>query len=228
MEKTRTISQKEKELVYVGASIAAGCKPCTDYHVKSALQAGADTDEVKQAISYATCVAKSALGIMEQHGLKRIGAQTEAAGDCCPGDTTRLKELVSIAASYAVNCTENLRKHIKAGRAVGIKDAEIKEILEAARFVKCKADSHVKKIAERFSCDFDSEPDDISDSSACGADDATSACGTASKMESKCGEMMQKFKSMMSDDDCQKIFKACVDEDEQEKKNDNETGCGCS
>jgi AhpD family alkylhydroperoxidase len=30
------LTEKEQELVAVGASIAAGCRPCTAYHVRAA------------------------------------------------------------------------------------------------------------------------------------------------------------------------------------------------
>ena len=37
---------KEKELIAVGASIAAGCRPCTEHHVNAAREAGADTADL--------------------------------------------------------------------------------------------------------------------------------------------------------------------------------------
>jgi len=35
------LTQKEKELGAVGASIAAGCQPCTAYHLRAARDTGA-------------------------------------------------------------------------------------------------------------------------------------------------------------------------------------------
>jgi AhpD family alkylhydroperoxidase len=43
------ITKKEKELAAVGISIAAGCKPCTDYHMKAVREAGASDDEIRRA-----------------------------------------------------------------------------------------------------------------------------------------------------------------------------------
>ncbi len=37
------IRLKERELAAVGISVAAGCKPCTDHHVKQAREAGTTT-----------------------------------------------------------------------------------------------------------------------------------------------------------------------------------------
>ena len=36
-----TMTSKEKELVAIGISVAAGCKPCTDHHVAVARKARA-------------------------------------------------------------------------------------------------------------------------------------------------------------------------------------------
>ena len=36
-----TMTPKEKELVAIGISVAAGCKPCTDHHVAVARKARA-------------------------------------------------------------------------------------------------------------------------------------------------------------------------------------------
>ncbi len=152
------LTLKEKELVYMGASVATGCKPCTNYHFKKVREADASDDEIKQAISDAMCVRDSAKAIMESHGLKLLGI-TGKDGNCgCAGNTTRIKELVSVGAAFAVNCTSNLEKHIATARTVGIDDDEIKSVLNAVLFIKGKAASHVDRIAERavnavFSCE---------------------------------------------------------------------------
>jgi AhpD family alkylhydroperoxidase len=51
-----SLSLKEKELVYLGASVAAGCKPCTTFHCEKAQQTGASEDEIKTAFSDALSV----------------------------------------------------------------------------------------------------------------------------------------------------------------------------
>ncbi len=61
------ISAKEKELSAVGVSVATGCKPCTDYHVKAVRKAGAADDEIEQAVADALAVRRVATAIMERH-----------------------------------------------------------------------------------------------------------------------------------------------------------------
>jgi AhpD family alkylhydroperoxidase len=113
------LSQKEKELVAVGAAVAAGCVPCTGYHLKDVKGVGATTQEITAAIDAAPCVKGSTRGIMEQVAYQALGVHREEQSSCCTGPTDRMKELASIAAAVAVNYPINLRKHVDAGRSVG-------------------------------------------------------------------------------------------------------------
>ena len=140
-----SITYKEKELAAVGISVAAGCVPCTNYHIKEVGNAGATDDEIRKAIADAKCVGESALKIMVANGLKQLG---EAVGDtdCGCADTNRIKEIVSVGVAYAVNCTTNLEKHLEAAKNEGITDEELKEVVKLASMIKNKAASHVEKI----------------------------------------------------------------------------------
>ena len=44
------ITDAERELTAVGISVAAGCKPCTSYHVKAARKAQVSDDAIHQAV----------------------------------------------------------------------------------------------------------------------------------------------------------------------------------
>lgn len=141
-----SLTVKEKELVKIGASVATGCKPCTDFHFKKVREAGASDEEIKQVISYAMLVRDSAKAVMENHGLQHLGlAMEEESADHIEA-TTRIKELVSVAAAFAVNCTTNLKKHITAARTVDISEEEIELVLDAALFIKREAAYYVGQI----------------------------------------------------------------------------------
>ncbi|NQU56400.1 MAG: carboxymuconolactone decarboxylase family protein [Rhodospirillales bacterium] len=140
-----TLRLKERELVAVGASVAAGCKPCTDYHFKAARKAKLSDDEIRQAINNAMSVRQSALEIMKDYGLQYLGEGVDVPADN-GGESTRIRELVAVAAAFAVNCTSNLERHLGAAKTLGITDDEIDEVIKLARFIKGKAASHVEKI----------------------------------------------------------------------------------
>jgi AhpD family alkylhydroperoxidase len=144
-----SLTPKERELVSVGASLAAGCKLCANYHFKKVRTAGATDEEIEQAMTDAIAVRDSARRIMEWHGLKLLGRKLRGEDSETPGEgegTTRITELVSIAAAFAVNCTSSLEKHIEAARSLGITDDDIQAVVDLGRFIKGKADSYCCKL----------------------------------------------------------------------------------
>lgn len=143
-----TLTYKEKELANVGASVATGCKPCTDYHFNKVREAGAADEEIKQAISDAMAVRDSAKVIMESHGLKHLGIAKGGDVRQHNEQTTRIKELVSVASAFAVNCTTSVKKHIAAARAIGISEEDIQSVLDAAQFIKGEAAHYVGQIVK--------------------------------------------------------------------------------
>jgi AhpD family alkylhydroperoxidase len=134
-----SMTVKERELVNIGASVATGCKPCTDYHFEKSREAGATDEEIKQAITDALAVRDSARGIMETHGLQHLGLSKACEEEAPETHTTRIKELVSIGAAFAVNCTSNLERHINASRSVGVDEDDVTAVLEAVDFIKGEA-----------------------------------------------------------------------------------------
>jgi len=111
-------------------------------------EAGASDDEIKQAISDAILVRDSAKDIIASFGLKKLGITEDIDSLGRTVENSRIKELVSIAAAFAVNCASNLDKHIAAARTVGITDDEIESVLDATAFVKGKAANYAGKIGQ--------------------------------------------------------------------------------
>jgi AhpD family alkylhydroperoxidase len=138
---------KEKELVAVGISVAAGCKPCTDYHLGSVRKTKATDDEIRGIIAVAVSVRANAERVMENYGLGQLGA-ARRADDYGDTATDRLAELVSIGAAFAVNCATNLEQHLAAAAAIGITDDEVQAVIRLARIIKAKAATHVKKLVK--------------------------------------------------------------------------------
>ncbi len=143
-----SLSTKDKELVAVGASLAAGCKPCTNYHFKKVRSARASDEEIKQAMLNAIAVRDRAKQIMESHGFRLLGLRFGRAEEDEENavETSRITELVSVAAAFAVNCKTSLKKHLETARTFGVADDEIQEVLDLAKFIKGKADSLCCKV----------------------------------------------------------------------------------
>lgn len=54
------------ELIAVGASVAANCQPCLQYHVRKALESGANEQEIADAIEISRMVRKGAASNMDK------------------------------------------------------------------------------------------------------------------------------------------------------------------
>ena len=57
---------KTKELIAIGASITANCKPCLEYHVAKAKENGANDQEIAEAVAVGKMVRKGAASKMDQ------------------------------------------------------------------------------------------------------------------------------------------------------------------
>jgi AhpD family alkylhydroperoxidase len=145
-----SITVMEKELIAVGISVAAGCKPCTDYHLKAARRSGALDDEIEQAIADAMAVREDATRIMEDYAL---GQLDEPVTDNDPArgedteETDRMITAVSLGAAFAVNCTSSLQRYLAAAESVDIPPEDIEKIVKLAVFIKGRAVSYVERLA---------------------------------------------------------------------------------
>jgi AhpD family alkylhydroperoxidase len=136
-----SLTMLEKELVAVAASVAAGCRPCTTYHLKEVRRAGATDADIEKAVAGAVCVRTSATEGMRRHAL---GLEPAPDGCGC-GATDPLAELVAIGASLAANCTANLDKHLAAAKAVGVPREHVDEVVALVTMIRSKAVEHAEK-----------------------------------------------------------------------------------
>jgi AhpD family alkylhydroperoxidase len=134
------LGDKDQEIIAVGASVASGCLPCIKFHLRAAAGAGAGEGDIRQAVSDATRVRMTATGIMA-----RAGGLTRAEwSPVIPepaGAPSMLRELVAVAAAYAVNCATSLGMHMAAARALGATDGQMFAALKIAcaiRDVACQ------------------------------------------------------------------------------------------
>ncbi len=139
-------SDKEQELIAVGASIAAGCVPCATFHFRAARITGASRDEIREAAGNAVRVRERATEIMARLDVDRPrGRVTIQASPSEEG--TLLSELISVSAAFALNCTASLEAHVEAARRRGASDAQIFTALKIACAVKSMAARKVQAAA---------------------------------------------------------------------------------
>lgn len=148
MSKTAGLTETQQELIAVGVSIAAGCKPCTAYHLKAARATGASDEEIRLAVAYALEMRRSATEIMARLADKLLGSAPEI-GTSSPAEKSLTDVLISAGAAFAVNCGTNLESHLNAARQMGATDYQMQITLTIARAVKNMADQKVEAAAAR-------------------------------------------------------------------------------
>ncbi len=134
------LSEKEQEIIAVGASIASGCLPCTKFHLRVAANVGVTEAEIRQAVADAVRVRREATERMAAAGGLPQGGEARSLTDPAgPGQLVR--ELASTAAAYAVNCPTSLEKHMTAARALGATNGQMFAAIKiacAVRDVACQ------------------------------------------------------------------------------------------
>ncbi len=77
-----TLTLRDRELVALGAALAANCVPCIEFRVPAARKAGLTDEEIGEAIALADRIRQVLAGkvLDAAHGL--LGAQTASAASC--------------------------------------------------------------------------------------------------------------------------------------------------
>ncbi|MDR3438628.1 carboxymuconolactone decarboxylase family protein [Telmatospirillum sp.] len=132
------VTALDMELVAVAVSVAAGCRPCTTYHLGAARKAGAGEPALEKAIAAAVCVRTSATEGMRRHAL---GLEGDHEGCGC-GAADLWEELASLGASIAVSCTRNIDKHLTAARGLGATPEDLKAVFASVESIRARAISH--------------------------------------------------------------------------------------
>lgn len=141
------ITPQERELVAIGIAVASGCRPCVDTAILAAREDGATPDDIAASISVASNVRRSATSIIESFALRRNGAKVEETVPIpASGNGERIDELVSLGASFALNCVPSMKKHVESATAIGISQGEIMEVVRLGVYLKDMAASHVEHL----------------------------------------------------------------------------------
>lgn len=69
------------ELIAVGASITANCQPCLQYHIRTALESGADQQEVADAIEIGKMIRKGTTTNMDKFAASLGASMPVAVGN---------------------------------------------------------------------------------------------------------------------------------------------------
>ena len=137
----------EKELLALGASVAAGCQPCTEYHVRAARSAGACDSGIALAIETAVVLRNSATRGMDRWAERCQGSRPELDPEF-RAKAGLITELVSITAAVCVNSVADLTIHLTAARELGATAEQIRSAIAIARAIKRVAEEKLEAVID--------------------------------------------------------------------------------
>lgn len=143
------LNSKEESLIAIGASVAAGCQPCTSYHVKAARTAGACDRSIALAVETALTGRTTATIDMGEWAARCQGTRPEIDAEF-RAQKLLIAELTSIATSVAVNSVPNFQKHLTAARDAGARLDQIRVAIGIARKIKRVAEEKIDAIAAKL------------------------------------------------------------------------------
>src|SRR5689334_9457423 len=118
------LEPREKELVAVGASVGAGCRPCIEHHVVAAREAGLSESELLEAVETAFSVRSQATELFSRmvgELLRGAASAREAPG----GDGSPAAQLVALGASLGANSHPLLRRHVAGALTAGFTQSQV-------------------------------------------------------------------------------------------------------
>lgn len=134
-----TLTDKDEELISVGASVSAGCLRCCNDHFKAVMEEGATVEEVANAVAAATCVITDAAEIMQRRAYSLMRVKRDDVPEHCTETLGRMTLLVKIAAAVASNCTTTIKKYIEMAESDGIDPDEITAAIRLAQKILKRA-----------------------------------------------------------------------------------------
>jgi AhpD family alkylhydroperoxidase len=143
------LSEKERELICLAASVGAGCRPCTAYHLKSARAADACGRGIFLAIETALNGRVSATTAIGEWAEECRGSRPEVDAEFRAG-MYLMTELMSIATAVAVNSVPDLEAHLAAARKRGAGVEQIRSAIGIARQIRRVAQEKIDLIANRL------------------------------------------------------------------------------
>lgn len=150
----KTLAPDQKELVAIGASVGAGCLPCSSYHFNLSRKMGIETGRMLAAALEAESVVNDAKERLSAHVHDELDPDTGEPAEMPLLD----RELAALGAAIAANSFPNIRRHILEASKCGLSRRQLAEAIGIAGRVQQKAGSGHIDAAARFLERLDAKP----------------------------------------------------------------------
>ncbi len=131
------LEQQDKELVAIGASIGALCRPCIEHHIPAGRDAGLTERELARAVEVAQATHRIATELLFQRSDELLRSTDAPAGVPVPAEpSSRLDELAALGASIGANCHPLLEQHVAGALQRGLTASQVRSAIKMAEFVQ--------------------------------------------------------------------------------------------
>ena len=148
MEMGKTFSAKEEQQIYLGASIASGCRPCTKYHLKRSSEAGLTDVEIEKAIAFVISIRDNVTRSMESF-VQNLN-KGEIIEEVILESLNRSNIVLGIAATYSANFPSGLKTYLSLAIDNGLSSKKCNEVIALAKSIICKARAHTDMVSDRM------------------------------------------------------------------------------
>ena len=131
------LEQKDKELVAIGASIGALCRPCIEHHIPAGRDAGLTERELARAVEVAQATHRIATELLFRLSDELLRSTDAPTGVPAPAEpSSRLDELAALGASIGANCHPLLEQHVAGALQRGLTAGQVRSAIKMAEFVQ--------------------------------------------------------------------------------------------
>ena len=157
MSSEPVIDPKIKVLIALGASVAAGCQPCTEFHVKAARESGACEEGIQFAVEAALAVRQAATRGIDRWSERCQGARPELDA-AFRANKQLLAELISVASAICVQSVPDLVLHLAEARRLGAPPETLRATVGIAKSVHNAAMEQIEAVLAGENANFACTP----------------------------------------------------------------------
>ncbi|MGJ5818600.1 carboxymuconolactone decarboxylase family protein [Paludibaculum fermentans] len=151
------IDPKLKVLIALGASVAAGCQPCTEFQVRAAREAGACGQGIHFAVEAALAVRLAATRGIDRWSERCQGARPELDA-AFRANKQLLAELIAVASAICVQSVPDLVLHMAEAGRLGATPEMLRATVGIARSVHNAAIEQIEAVLAGDNAVFTSAP----------------------------------------------------------------------
>jgi AhpD family alkylhydroperoxidase len=139
------IDPKLKVLIALGAAVASGCQPCTEFQVKAARESGACDKGIQAAVEAALAVRDSATRGMDRWSARCQGVRPELDA-AFRAEKQLMAELISVASAICVQSVPDLVLHLAEAGRLGATPAMLRATVGIAKSVHKAAMEEIETV----------------------------------------------------------------------------------